>query len=332
MKILFIGGTGLISTAVSKLVLKSDDELFILNRGNNNDVLPSGATYLIGDINNEKSIKELIKDYYFDTVVEWIAFTKEQVERDYRIFNGKTKQYVFISSASAYFKPILKYPITEDIPLGNKYWQYSDNKRLCEEYLLSVHSETFNITIIRPSHTYNDEKIVAVIKSWGAPYTIIDRLLKGKKTIIPGDGSSLWTLTYNADFADAFIEVLGNPKTYGEVYHLTSDFVYTWERINEILCENLGVTPNIIHIPTDFIIKHAPFLGGELLGDKYWSAIFDNSKIKEIALNYKAKTSYEDIAPKAIKRILENKDLQTIDEGFNKWYDNIISEYEKLTN
>jgi nucleoside-diphosphate-sugar epimerase len=317
MKILFIGGTGLISTAVSKLVLKSDDELFILNRGNNNSVLPLGATYLIGDINNEESIKELIKDYYFDTVVQWIAFTKEQVERDYRIFSGKTKQYIFISSASAYIKPIPKYPITEDVPLGNKYWQYSDNKRLCEEYLISVHSEDFNVTIIRPSHTYNDEKVVAVIKSWGAPYTIIDRLLKGKKTIIPGDGTSLWTLTYNADFADAFVKVLGNPKTYGEVYHLTSDFVYTWERINELLCENLGVIPKVIHIPSDFIIKHAPFLEGELLGDKHWSAIFDNSKIKEIA-------------PKAIKRILENKDLQTIDEDFNKWYDNIISEYEKL--
>lgn len=329
MKILFIGGTGLISTAVSKLLLKGKDELYILNRGNNNSSLPSGATFLIGDMNDEESIKELLKDDKFDSVVQWIAFTKEQVERDYRIFNGITKQYVFISSASAYSKPILKYPITEDVPLGNKYWEYSDNKRKCEEYLMSISNNDFNVTIIRPSHTYNDEKIVAVIKSWGAPYTIIDRLLKGKKTIIPGDGTSLWTLTYNVDFAEAFVKVLGNKLTYGEIYHLTSDYIYTWERINEILCENLGVTPNIIHIPTDFIIKYAPFLEGELLGDKTWSAIFDNTKIKKIAPNFKSKTGYEDIAPLAIKRILNDQKLQSVDANFNKWYDNIISEYEK---
>ncbi len=330
MRILFIGGTGLISTAVSKLAIKEDYELYVLNRGNNNEVLSSKTKFLIGDMNNEESIKELIKDFHFDVVVQWIAYNVEQVKRDYRIFKGKTYQYVFISSASAYMKPIPKYPITEDVPLGNEYWEYSDNKRLCEEYLTTVNSSEFNVTVIRPSHTYNDEKVVAVIKSWGAPYTIIDRLLKGKKIIIPGDGTSLWTLTYNVDFAQAFIKVLGNHRTYGEAYHITSDFVYTWERINEILCENLGVTSNIIHIPSDFIIKHAPFLEGELLGDKHWSLIFDNSKIKSIAPNYKSTTSYEEIAPSALKRILENKNLQKVDEKFNFWYDNIIVEFLKL--
>ena len=332
MKILFIGGTGVISTAVSKAVLKTKNELYLLNRGNNNHILPVGAIYLTGDINNEKHIKLLIKDYHFDVIVNWIAYRTEEVKRDYDIFKGKTNQYIFISSASAYSKPILHYPITEDHPIGNKYWDYSDHKRKCEEYLETINDPQFKVTIIRPSHTYNSEKIMAIIKSEIAPYTIIDRLINGKKIIIPGDGTSLWTLTYNEDFADAFVEVLGNKKTYGETYHITSDFVYTWERINEILCENLKVAPNVIHIPTDFIIKYAPFLRGDLMGDKTWSAVFDNSKIKTIAKGFKGKTRYEDIAPHAIRKILENSDKKTIDTEFNKWYDIIISEYEKLTN
>ena len=328
MKVLFIGGSGLISSAVSELMMKEDFDLYLLNRGNNNTGLPKGIKFLIGDINKEEEVKELIKDKHFDVIVEWIAFTKEHVERDYRLFQGHTEQYVFISSASAYFKPILSYPITEDRPLGNKYWEYSDNKRLCEEYLKTIDDKSFNVTIIRPSHTYNDDKLVSIIKSWSDPYTIIDRLLKGQKIIIPGDGTSLWTLTYNKDFAEAFIKVLGNKKTYGENYHITSNALYTWEQICEVLSDNLGVKPNIIHIPTDFIVKNAPFLEGELLGDKHWSLIFDNSKIKEIAPNYNPLVRYENIAPIAIKRILENKNLQTIDEGFNEWYNKLVKDYE----
>jgi len=259
MKVLFIGGSGLISSAVSELMMKEDFDLYLLNRGNNNTGLPKGIKFLIGDINKEEEVKELIKDKHFDVIVEWIAFTKEHVERDYRLFQGHTEQYVFISSASAYFKPILSYPITEDMPLGNKYWEYSDNKRLCEEYLKTIDDKSFNVTIIRPSHTYNDDKLVSIIKSWSDPYTIIDRLLKGQKIIIPGDGTSLWTLTYNKDFAEAFIKVLGNKKTYGENYHITSNALYTWEQICEVLSDNLGVKPNIIHIPTDFIVKMLRF-------------------------------------------------------------------------
>ncbi len=312
MKILFIGGTGVISTAVSKLILKTNDQLYLLNRGNKNYILPKGAMYLTGNINDEQVIKQLISDEYFDVVVNWIAYTVEDVKRDYRLFKNKTSQYIFISSASAYKKPILEYPIKENHPLGNKYWEYSKNKQKCEEYLETVKNQHFNVTIIRPSHTYNDEKIMAILKSDTSPYTIIDRLINGKKIIIPGDGTSLWTITYNEDFAEAFIKVLGNPATYGESYHITSDFVYTWERINEILCENLNVEPNIIHIPTDFIIKHAPFLKGDLLGDKSWSTIFDNTKIKGIAKGFKAKIRYEDIAPTAIQKCLENSDKKLL--------------------
>lgn len=332
MKILFIGGTGIISTAVSKLVLSRNDELFVLNRGNNNDKLPNGVKFIQGDINKEEEMKELLKDYYFDVVVEWIAFNVDQVKRDYRIFKGLTKQYVFISSASAYLKPFPIYPITEDVPISNKYWDYSDDKRKCEEYLKSVNSDDFNITIIRPSHTYDEELLIYILTSWGNPMTQIDRILKGKKVIIPGDGTSLWTITFNADFAVGFVEVLGNPLAYNEDFHITSNIYYTWEQINEIICDVLGAKPNVIHIPTEFIIKYAPQFKGPLLGDKMWSAVFDNSKIKKLAPNFDPKTRYEDIAPIQIKRILDNIELQKIDGTHNELMDKIIFEYEKLMN
>lgn len=326
MRVLFVGGTGLISLAVSKMI-DENIELFVLNRGNNNDKLPKHIKVLIGDMNNEESIKRLLDEYSFDVVVNWIAYTVDHVKRDYRLFKGKTSQYIFISSASAYLKPLQTPLITEDYPLGNKYWEYSDNKRLCEEYLNSINSDEFHVTIIRPSHTYDDDKIIAIIKSSSSPYTIIDRMLKGKKIIIPDDGTSLWTLTYNKDFAEAFIDVLGNKLTYGEAYHITSDIVYTWERLNEIICENLGVKPNIIHIPSSFIVSEAPFLRGDLLGDKSCNTVFDNSKIKSISHNFNASTRYEDIAPNAINSLLGNKKLQNIDEEFNLWYDRVISKY-----
>lgn len=329
MKVLFIGGSGLISTAVSKLAIKKGIDLYLLNRGNHNDLLPSEAKFIKGDINDVKEIREAIKDYEFDVVVDWIAYNVDQVQRDYSLFNGKTKQYIFISSASAYQKPITTYPLTEKAPLGNKYWEYSEHKKRCEDYLMTVNSKDFNVTIIRPSHTYNDQKIIAAIKSWGYPYTIIDRILKGKKIIVPGNGKSLWTLTYNEDFAEAFVEVLGNKRTFGEAYHITSDFVYTWDQIHQMLYKVLDVRPNIIHIPSDFIIKHAPEFEGELFGDKDWSLIFDNSKIKGIAPDFKAKTKYEDTVKGAVNRLLSNTELQTVDEEFNQLIDHIINEYER---
>ena len=329
MKVLFIGGTGLISKAVSNLCVKTGIELSVMNRGNNNHLIPDHVQKYVLDIYDENAVIEFLEDRSFDVVVNWIAFTKEHVERDYRLFKGKTKQYIFISSASAYQKPVVDYPITEETPLENPYWEYSRNKKYCEEYLMSIHSDDFNVTIVRPSHTYDDTKLMISIKTWGAEYAHIDRLLKGKKVIIPGDGTSLWTITHNTDFAEAFVPLLGEKKAYGETYHITSDKVYTWEKLNEIMAECLGVTPNIIHIPTDFILKYLPHMEGELLGDKTWSAIFDNSKIMQIAKNYSPKVKYEDIAPIAVKHYLENKEVQNIDRDFEKIYDTIIADYLK---
>jgi nucleoside-diphosphate-sugar epimerase len=331
MKILFIGGTGIISTAVSHLAIEKGIDLYVMNRGNNNERLDKEVKTITCDINDEIAVGKALKGHLFDSVVQWIAFTKDQVERDYRLFKGFTKQYVFISSASAYSKPIPKLPITEsEVPLGNPYWEYSENKKKCEDYLLSLNDPNFNVTMIRPSHTYNDSMLILQLNSRKHPFTMLHRMLEKKYVVIPDRGMSLWTLTYNADFAHAFLDVLGNERAYQNFYHLTSDKVYTWERINELICEAADVSPNFIHIPTDFILKHFPEFKPELYGDKKDSAIFDNTKIKAIAPNYKSETHYGDIVKKAVSRFLNNPELQTIDDEFNQRYESLIEDYLKM--
>ncbi|MFW5794178.1 MAG: NAD-dependent epimerase/dehydratase family protein [Bacillota bacterium] len=329
MKVLFIGGTGLISTAVSELAIERGIDLYVLNRGNNNEVLPNEAKTIICDINDEDTVKQALKDHKFDAVVDWIAFVPKHVKRDYRLFKGITNQYIFISSASAYKKPLPKLPITEDIPLDNPYWGYSQNKKHCEEYLLSIKDKDFNVTIIRPSHTYDDTTLVFQLSPWKYPYTILKRMLEKKPIVIPDDGESLWTLTYNYDFAEAFLDVMGNKSAYNDYFHLTSNKVYSWNKITGFIYDALEMEPNVIHIPTDFILKYFPEFKGELYGDKKDSAVFDNSKIKEIAPNYKSEVEYYDVAKRVVKHFLENTELQEIDEEFNKRYENLIKAYKK---
>ncbi|MBN2300418.1 MAG: NAD-dependent epimerase/dehydratase family protein, partial [Acholeplasmataceae bacterium] len=273
MKVLFIGGSGTISTNVSKLAIKQGIDLYVLNRGKQNSKLPEEVKILQGDINDIVSIKALLKDVYFDSIVSWISYTVDDVKRDYELFKGHTQQYVFISSASAYMKPIPFLPITEEIPLGNQYWEYSENKKKCEDFLLGVHGKDFHVTIIRPSHTYDENMLVAQLKSREYPYTMINRMLNHKSIILPNDGKSLWTLTYSEDFAYAFLDILGNERTYGNYYHLTSDKVYTWEQINQFIADAIGVKPNVIYIPIDMIMKHFPEYKAELYGDKLSSAV-----------------------------------------------------------
>ena len=329
MRVLFIGGTGVISTEVSKLAIKNKIDLWLLNRGNHNHRRPKKARSIIADINNINQIKEKLEGQMFDVIVQWISYTVEDVKRDYELFKGHTKQYIFISSASAYVKPIPELPVTEDTPLGNEFWEYSKNKQLCEEYLNSVHSDDFNVTIVRPSHTYDDNKIVFQLKSRKHPYTMIDKILNNEKVIMVDGGVTLWTLTYSKDFAYGFIDLLGNEKTYGETYHLTSDKVYTWERIYELICENLDRKPNAIHIPTDFVLKYFPSYGPELMGDKNHSLFFDNSKIKAVSPNYRSETDYGNIVKKALKRYIIDTSLKNVDFEFNEEYDKCISDFEK---
>lgn len=329
MKVLFIGGTGLISTAVTDLCVKKGIDLSLFNRGNKNQNLPEGVKTIIGDINNEEEAKELLKDKDFDVVVNWIAFVPEQLERDYRIFKGITKQYIFISSASAYQKPVQDYPITEETPLENPYWEYSRNKQACEEYIMGKHSKEFNVTVIRPSHTYDDKQLMLTVKEWGSEYTLLKRIMDHKPYIIPGDGTSLWTITHNTDFAKAFIHVLGNELTYGQAYHITSDKVYTWEQLYRITCKALNVESNIVYIPTDFILRYMPHKVGEFYGDKHYSVIFDNTKIKQIAPEYKSEVRYEDVVSKAVKHYQNHEELQFFNEEMNTLYERIIKDYQE---
>lgn len=324
MKILFIGGTGLISTAVVEEALQRDYDVYLLNRGHKEVNFSKPVKTLIADINDEQRVAELLAGHTFDVVIEFFAFTVEHVQRDYRLFKGKTKQYVFISSASAYHKPIPKLPITEDIPLENPFWEYSQNKKYAEEYLLSLKDEDFNVTIIRPSHTYNDQSLVFQLKSGQYPYTMIDRILKDKPVIIPDDGKSLWTLTYNKDFAKAFVDVFKNEKTYQNYYHLTSEKVYSWNEIIESIYQALNKKPNIIYISTDDILKVFPEFKGELYGDKKEDAIFDNSKIKSVAPNYVSETEYTDIVKNVVNYYLTHKEAQSIDSKFIERYERLV--------
>lgn len=329
MKVLFIGGTGIISTAVSKVVIERGIDLYVMNRGNHNDILPQEVTVLQADIYNKEQVQAAIQGHKFDAIVQWIAFTVDHVKRDVELFKDYTTQYIFISSASAYQKPLPFLPVTEEMPLDNPYWEYSKNKQLCEEYLLSQQSDAFHVTIIRPSHTYNEKMLISQLKSHRHPYTMIHRIRQGKPIIIPDQGMQLWTLTYNADFAEAFVDVLGNPKTYGDYYHLTSDKVYTWERINEMIAEAIGVTAHVVYIPWDRIFIDFPEFKPEILGDKKQSLIFDNTKIKSVAPHYVSKTDYKDIVEKAVLYYDNHPELQTIDEEFEQRYDALIQAFEE---
>ncbi|MBK8025039.1 MAG: SDR family oxidoreductase [Chloroflexi bacterium] len=286
MKVLMIGGTGNISTSVSRLALARGIDLYLLNRGRSG-VPIDGAKTITADINQPEQVAAALGDLQFDSVVNWIAFQEHEVERDIALFRGRTKQYVFISSASAYQKPTTMPIITESTPLANPYWLYSRNKIACEERLMRAYrDEGFPMTIVRPSHTY-DNRIPFTIGNGGS-YVIPQRLLDGRPIVVHGDGTSLWTLTHSEDFALGFVGLLAHPHSIGQAYHITSDFVLTWNQIVEQVADALGVQPNIVHIPSEFIAKVAPNIGPGLIGDKMHCLIFDNTKIKRLVQEYVA--------------------------------------------
>jgi nucleoside-diphosphate-sugar epimerase len=330
MKVLFIGGTGFISTAVSRMAIERGMELYLLNRGIRSTEV-HGAHQLTGDIHNPESMRSALKDLKFDVVVDWIAFTPEDVERDVQVFRGRTRQFVFISSASAYQKPVVNYIITESTPLENPYWEYSRNKIACEELLMKAYrDEDFPVTIVRPSYTYNTYLPVA-IGGFGC-YTLADRMLKGKPIIIHGDGSSLWVNTHAEDFAKGFLGLLGNEKAIGHAFHITSDEVLSWNQIYQTIAEVLGVKANIIHIPSDFIISVAPEMKGGLLGDKAWSVVFDNSKIKSFVPDFQAIIPFNEGMDRALNWFASDTKRQRIDEEVNQEMDLIIQKFSGLTN
>jgi len=324
MKVLFIGGTGIISSAVSRLAVEKGIELYHLNRGKSHRKI-EGVKNISGDIRNVEETKQVLKDYFFDVVVNWISFVPEHVQADIEIFAGKTNQYIFISSASAYQKPILKLPITEETPLINPFWQYSRDKAECERILMDANRKNnFPVTIVRPSHTYDNTLIP---NDWG--YTILDRMIKGKKIIIHGDGTSLWVLTHNTDFAVGFVGLFGKKEAIGEVFHITSDELLTWNQIYQMMADELGVLLNAVHIPSDFIAKYNPEHGAGLLGDKSHSVIFDNSKIKKLVPEFDCKIPFSQGVKEIIGWYKNNKDWQVVKKEINKSIDGIIGAYER---
>ena len=286
MRVLFIGGTGIISTAVSRLAVARGVDLWLCNRGEH-PVAIAGARHVRANINDAAAVRAALGDEHFDAVVDWVAFEPSHVERDMALFAKRTKQYVFISSASAYEKPPRTPIITESTPLKNPFWDYSRNKIACEDLLVRAYRERdFPATIVRPSLTY-DTVLPIAIGGWGCA-TLLDRLKSGRPIIVHGDGTSLWTVTHADDFAKGFVPLLGHPGAIGQSYHITTDEVLTWNQIYTAIAETVGVTPNVVHIPSEFIAEVEPEMGPGLLGDKTHSTVFDNSKIKRIVPDFVA--------------------------------------------
>jgi nucleoside-diphosphate-sugar epimerase len=332
MKVLFIGGTGLISSACSELSIERGLDLSILNRSRSSKYpLPPGAHLLVGDVNSDLAVLSgLLEKMYFDVVVDWIAFTPGDIQRDIQLFNGKTDQFIFISSASAYQKPPAHYIITEETPLDNPFWEYSRDKKACEERLMEEYRlNNFPITIIRPSLTYGPSQIPLCGASWQHPYTVINRMIRGQKIIIPGDGTSLWTLTWNGDFARGLLGLFGQNSAIGEAFHITSDEVLCWNQIFLEVARAAGVEPDFVHIPSDLIAAYNPAAVGDLIGDKINSSVFDNSKIKRFVPDFKCDVSWSEGVRRSLAWFAADPARRTIDAGMNQTWDRIISAYEK---
>jgi len=333
MKVLFIGGTGNISSAVSRLALTRGVDLYLLNRGTRPLDVP-GAKSIVGDIKNPASVAQALHGHDWDVVVNWIAFVPDDVTRDFELFAGRTRQYVFISSASVYQKPLAHPFVTESTPLANPYWEYSRNKIACEEWLLRCYRDQgFPITIVRPSLTY-DTVIPLAIGGW-QDYTIIDRMKRGNPVIVPGDGTSLWTITHAADFAKGLVGLLGHQQAVGHAFHITSDEVLTWDQIYQATARAAGVEANIVHVPSDFIAKLYPYHRGNLHGDKAVSVIFDNTKIKTFVPDFQATIPYQTGIRRTIEWFEAAPKRMALQAASNEMIDNILAQYnqvfEKLT-
>lgn len=326
MKILFIGGTGTISMAISKLLLSQGHTLYLLNRGNRKLSLSGDLVELKADVNDEDRVNELIKELHFDAVADFIAFEPPQLERDYRLFKGKTDQFIFISSASAYQKPLAHYLINEGTPLANPYLEYSRNKIACEDYLMKLYREEgFPVTIIRPSHTYDERSVPMGAHGANGSYAILKRMLEEKPVLIHGDGTSLWTLTHNSDFAAAFAGLIGNIHAIGEAVQITSDESLTWNQIYQIVADALGVKLHAVHASTEFLDACGEYdFRGSLLGDKANTVVFDNSKLKRLVPGFTARVRADQGIRDTVSYVLSHPECQIEDPDFDAWCDRVV--------
>lgn len=321
MKVLFIGGTGIISSACSRLAIARGIDLYLLNRGQSSRPLPAGAKVLPGDIHNLASTRAALGDHRFDAVVDWIVFTPQQLEADLDLFHGRTGQYIFISSASAYQTPPLALPVSEATLLDNPYWEYSRNKIACEERLVRAYrEEKYPITIVRPSHTY-DQRLLPFEGGW----TVMERMIQDRPVIVHGDGTSLWTMTHNTDFARGFVPLLGNPQALGNAFQITSDESLTWNQIYQIMAQAAGVTPRLVHVPSELIAAYDAEWGCSLLGDKAHSMIFDNTRIKRLVPDFVCTVPFARGAEEIVAWYMADPARRVIDPKFDALCDRIIT-------
>jgi len=335
MKALFIGGTGTISTAIVKrLVNDLGAQVWLLNRGNRKDVVPEGVHQIVCDIYNEADAAAKLEGMEFDVVSDFIAFDVSAVERDYRLFKGKTKQYMFISSASAYNKPAANYVITEGTTLANPHWQYSRNKIACEEFLMKKYREEgFPVTIIRPSHTYDERNVPLGVHGKKGFYQVIKRMKEGKPVIIQGDGSSLWTVTFNSDFAIGYTGLMGNRHAIGEAFQITGDETLTWTQIYQTIADKLGVEFKPYYVASEYLSavgdKYGFDFEGSLIGDKSVSVVFDNSKLKRLVPQMTTNVRFDQGVKIALDYVENHPECQVEDPEFDEWCDRVISVLEK---
>ena len=331
MKILFIGGTGTISMAITRLLAGQGHDLTLLNRGNRNAELPDNVKIIEADISNEEETAKKLEGMTFDCVGEFIGFVPSQLERDFRLFNGKTKQFIYISSASAYQKPPKGYKITEETPLENPYWQYSRDKKACEEFLMDRYrNDGFPVTIVRPSHTYDERSVPLGVHGNNGSWQVVKRIMEGKKVIIHGDGTSLWTITHNSDFAKAYAGLIGNPKAIGEAFHITSDEAVTWNQIYGAIADALGVELKPYYVSSQTLVDMSSYdFLGSLIGDKSNSVEFDNSKVKSLVPDFKAEIKAEDGIKMTVKNVLANPEFQKEDREFDEWCDRLMAALDK---
>jgi len=341
MKVLFIGGTGTISSAITRRAVQLGWDIYLLNRGSRKSEFKGQEfKHIACDIRSEdahtireKLEKALGKGNKFDSVAEFIAFTPEHTEKDFSAFVGLCKQYIFISSASVYQKPLSSYLITESTPLSNPLWKYSREKIACEEYLMRAYQQNgFPVTIVRPSHTYDERSVPLGVHGANGSWQVLKRMMEGKPVIIHGDGTSLWTLTHNSDFARAFVRLMGNIHAIGEAVHITSDESVTWNQIYDIIADSLNVPLKAAHIASGFLdecSKGRYDFKGSLLGDKANTVVFDNSKLKRLVPDFSAKIRADEGIKMTVANILANNELQIEDPEFDDWCDKVISALEK---
>jgi nucleoside-diphosphate-sugar epimerase len=324
LSVLFIGGTGIISSACARRALAVGHDVHLLNRGESaTRPSPPGAHVLHADVRDPAAVRAVLGDLTFDVVVDFVAFTPGHVQQDVDMFTGRTGQYVFISSASAYQTPPTHLPIIESTPLRNPFWEYSRQKIACEDLLVREYREhAFPVTIVRPSHTY-DQTLVPMDGGW----TVVDRMRRGLEVVVPGDGTSLWTITHNSDFAVGLVGLLGATAAIGEAFHITSDEALTWNQIFTQVADAAGVEAHLVHVTSDAIAAADGTLGAGILGDKSHSMVFDNAKIRSLVPQFAPSVSFRQGAREIVAWYDGDPARKVVDARMNHLFDTLIATY-----